>query len=53
LEPDPALFSGHGVTPERMRKVAEKAGYELVRTDDFLPEDFRFTLRPMGSGVKR
>jgi ubiquinone/menaquinone biosynthesis C-methylase UbiE len=45
VEPDPERFDGHGVTPERMRKEAEEAGYELVRTDTSLPEDLLFVLR--------
>lgn len=49
VEPDPVRGPGgsdHGVSPERMRKEASQAGYELVRTDDFLPEDLLFVLRP-------
>jgi ubiquinone/menaquinone biosynthesis C-methylase UbiE len=48
VEPDPASFgmSEHGVSSDRMSKEAEEAGYELVRTDTFLPEDLIFVLRP-------
>jgi tRNA A58 N-methylase Trm61 len=48
VEPDPARGPGgsdHGVSPERMRREAASAGFELVRTDDFLPEDLLFVLR--------
>ena len=39
-------MSEHGVSSDRMSKEAEEAGYELVRTDTFLPEDLIFVLRP-------
>ena len=48
VEPDPVRGPGgsdHGVSPERMRKEAAEAGFELVRTDTFLPEDLLFVLR--------
>jgi len=48
VEPDPARGPGgsdHGVSPERMSKEAAKAGFELVQTETFLPEDLIFILR--------
>ncbi len=48
VEPDPVRGPGgsdHGVSPERMRKEAAEAGFDLVRTDTFLPEDLLFVLR--------
>jgi SAM-dependent methyltransferase len=48
VEPDPVRGPGgsdHGVSPERMRKEASEAGFELVRTETFLPEDLLFVLR--------
>lgn len=48
VEPDPALFPGdpdHDVSPERVRSEAGEAGFELVRTEDFLAEDLFFVLR--------
>jgi SAM-dependent methyltransferase len=47
VEPDPVRGPGgsdHGVSPERMRKEALEAGFELVRTETFLPEDLLFVL---------
>jgi len=48
VDPDPVRGPGggdHGVTPERMRREAAEAGFELVRTETFLPEDLIFILR--------
>lgn len=48
VEPDPIRGPGgsdHGVSPERMHKEALEAGFELVRTETFLPEDLLFVLR--------
>jgi ubiquinone/menaquinone biosynthesis C-methylase UbiE len=48
VEPDPIRGPGgsdHGISPERMRRDAEQAGFELVRIEDFLPEDLIFILR--------
>ncbi len=48
VEPDPMRGPGgsdHGVSSERMRKEAAQAGFELVRTETFLPEDLLFVLR--------
>ena len=48
VEPDPVRGPGgsdHGISPERMRREAAEAGFELVRTDSFLPEDLLFVLR--------
>ncbi len=48
VEPDPVRGPGgsdHGVSSERMRKEAAQAGFELVRTETFLPEDLLFVLR--------
>lgn len=48
VEPDPVRGPGgsdHGVSAERMRKEAAQAGFELVRTENFLPEDLLFVLR--------
>jgi len=50
VEPDPVRGPGgpdHGVSVERMRKEASEAGFELVRTETFLPEDLFFVLRVM------
>jgi ubiquinone/menaquinone biosynthesis C-methylase UbiE len=49
VEPDPVRGPGgsdHGVSRERMREEAAEAGFELVRTETFLPEDLLFVLRP-------
>jgi ubiquinone/menaquinone biosynthesis C-methylase UbiE len=48
VEPDPVRGPGgsdHGISPERLRKEAAEAGYELVRIETFLPEDLFFVLR--------
>lgn len=48
VEPDPVRGPGgadHGITPDRMRREAEQAGFELVRTETILPEDLIFVLR--------
>ena len=48
VEPDPKRGPGggdHGISLERMRRDAAQAGFELVRTEDFLPEDFIFILK--------
>lgn len=48
VEPDPVRGPGgsdHGVSPERMRREAAQAGFELVRTETFLPADLIFVLR--------
>lgn len=48
VEPDPVRGPGgpdHGVSPERVRKEAERAGYELISIDAFLPEDLIFILQ--------
>ena len=39
----------HGVSVERVRREADEAGFELTRTEDFLPEDLIFVLRPIRS----
>ena len=47
VEPDPVRGPGgedHGVSPERMRREAEQAGFEVVRIEDFLPWDLIFIL---------
>jgi ubiquinone/menaquinone biosynthesis C-methylase UbiE len=52
VEPDPVRGPGgtdHGVSAERMRREAAEAGFELVRTETFLPEDLIFVLRVSGS----
>jgi len=51
VEPDPVRGPGgadHGVSVERMRREASEAGFELVRTETFLPEDLFFVLRVSG-----
>jgi len=51
VEPNPVRGpdgSDHGVAPERMRREAAQAGFELVRTETFLPEDLMFVLRIKG-----
>ena len=48
VEPDPVRGPGgsdHGLSPERVRKEAAQAGFELIRTETFLPEDLIFVLR--------
>jgi ankyrin repeat protein/predicted O-methyltransferase YrrM len=48
VEPDPVRGPGgsdHGISPERMRRDAAQAGLEVVRIDDFLPEDLIFILK--------
>ena len=48
VEPDPVRGPGgsdHGLSPERVRKEAAKACFELVQTETFLPEDLIFILR--------
>ncbi len=48
VEPDPVRGPGgsdHGISPERLRKEAAQAGFELIRTETFLPEDLFFVLR--------
>ncbi|MEE9500627.1 MAG: hypothetical protein V3V48_00995, partial [Candidatus Aminicenantaceae bacterium] len=47
VEPDPIRGPGgsdHGISPERMRKDAAQAGFEVVRIENFLPEDLIFIL---------
>jgi ubiquinone/menaquinone biosynthesis C-methylase UbiE len=48
VEPDPARGPGgpdHGVSADRVRREAAEAGFELIRTETFLPEDLIFVLR--------
>jgi SAM-dependent methyltransferase len=48
VEPDPIRGPGgedHGISPERMRQDAAQAGLEVVRIEDFLPEDLIFVLK--------
>jgi ankyrin repeat protein/predicted O-methyltransferase YrrM len=48
VEPDPIRGPGggdHGISPERMRRDAAQAGFEVVRVDNFLPEDLFFILK--------
>ena len=48
VEPDPIRGPGgsdHGISPERMRRDAAQAGFEVVRIEDFLPEDLIFILK--------
>jgi SAM-dependent methyltransferase len=48
VEPDPIHGPGgsdHGISPERMRRDAAQAGFEVVRIEDFLPEDLIFILK--------
>lgn len=48
VEPDPKRGPGgsdHGISPERMRRDAAQAGFEVVRIEDFLSEDLIFILR--------
>lgn len=49
VEPDPLRGPGgpdHGISPERMRRDAAQAGFEVVRIAHFLPEDLIFVLKP-------
>jgi ubiquinone/menaquinone biosynthesis C-methylase UbiE len=51
VEPDPVRGPGgsdHGVAPERMRREAAQAGFELVQIETFLQEDLIFVLRIKG-----
>ncbi len=48
VEPDPIRGPGgedHGISPERMRREAEQAGFEVVSIEDFLPWDLMFVLK--------
>lgn len=48
VEPDPIRGPGgedHGISPERMHRDAEQVGLEIVRIEDFLPEDLIFVLK--------
>ena len=48
VEPDPVRGPGgpdHGLSRERMAREAAEAGFEVIRTEDFLPEDLIFVLR--------
>jgi SAM-dependent methyltransferase len=48
VEPDPARGPGggdHGISPDHMRRDAAEAGLEIVRIDDFLPEDLIYVLK--------
>jgi ubiquinone/menaquinone biosynthesis C-methylase UbiE len=48
VEPDPIRGPGgrdHGISPERMRREAAQAGFDVVRIEDFLPEDLLFILK--------
>jgi len=48
VEPDAKRGPGgpdHGISPERMRKDAAQAGLEVVRIEDFLPQDLIFVLK--------
>ena len=48
VEPDPIHGPGgsdHGISPERMHRDAAQAGFEVVRIEDFLPEDLIFILK--------
>ncbi len=48
VEPDPIRGPGgadHGISPELMRRDASQAGFEVVRIEDFLPEDLIFVLK--------
>ena len=52
VEPDPVRGPGgpdHGVSTERLQREASEAGFELVRTETFLPEDLFFVLGVSGS----
>ena len=48
VEPDPVRGPGgedHGISPERMRREAKLAGFDVVRIEDFLPWDLIFVLK--------
>jgi ubiquinone/menaquinone biosynthesis C-methylase UbiE len=48
VEPDPIRGPGgsdHGIFPERMQRDAAKSGFEVIRIEDFLPEDLIFVLK--------
>ncbi len=48
VEPDPVRGPGggdHGISRERMRRDAAQAGLEVIRIEDFLPQDFIFILK--------
>jgi SAM-dependent methyltransferase len=45
VEPNPERWGDHGISPERMRREATQTGFEVVRIDDFLPEDLIFILK--------
>jgi hypothetical protein len=48
VEPDPIrgpCGSDHGISPDQMRRDAAQAGFEVVRIEDFLPEDLIFILK--------
>jgi ankyrin repeat protein/SAM-dependent methyltransferase len=48
VEPKPGLvYEGqdHGISPERMRRDAAEAGFDLIRIEDFLSEDLIFVLK--------
>lgn len=48
VEPDPIRGPGgknHGISPERMRRDANQVGLEVIRIEDFLPEDLIFILK--------
>jgi ubiquinone/menaquinone biosynthesis C-methylase UbiE len=48
VEPDPIRGPGggdHGISAERMRKDAAQVGLDVVRIDNFLPEDLIFILK--------
>ena len=45
VEPDPVIWDDHGISPERMRRDAAQVGLDVVRIDDFLPEDLIFILK--------
>ena len=49
VDPDPEKnkggYSGEVTSPEKMRREAAEAGFEVARTDTFLPRDNIFILR--------
>lgn len=48
VEPDPIRGPGgkdHGISLERMRRDAAQVGLEVVRIEDFLPQDLIFVLK--------
>ncbi|MFC2164836.1 class I SAM-dependent methyltransferase [Acidobacteriota bacterium] len=48
VEPDPKRGPGgadHGISPERMHREAEQAGFKVIRIEDFLPQDLIFILK--------